>query len=370
MGCAEKIGRGALRLSDTIQFPWAKIIAIITLLILLVPSVLPAGENKTLVADFNSDGIKDTLKTRYDGGSGFSFTVVTLTDGRTKETFKYEACQGFGNFFQITPIDDKLLRKENEGFKKVIEKTIFGNYKYNDPDTSLEWLLDAYANNMQTKHDELFSQIILFTPRWIRGEMNIPESYCTVLPAERLSGIHRMLNEKSAAFNRNHNQGWLCYGAHNHGKPVLAARDDKHNVYRTAHAVILQSKGQYCWVFINDEDLMNGPQKLRWESIAKVAIVGDLVFIQHRNGRNTAEDHLFVVDYNKGIVGRFKQNVFRPEKGGENVFSTNREFFIIQSGKDVIKVSLAKIRQTLERQLSGTNTTHVTDHTRPVNKKQ
>lgn len=353
MGCAEKIGRGAPRNTDTMQFQWAKIMAIITLLALLVPPVLPASENKTLVADFNSDGIKDTLKTRYDGGSGFSFTVATLTDGRTKENFKYEAGGGFGNFFRITPIDDKLLRKENEGFKKTIEKIIFGNYKYNDPDTSLEWLLDAYANNKQIKHDELFSQIILFTPRWIKGEMNIPESYCTILPAERLSGIYRLFNEKSAAFNRNQNQGWLCYGAHNHGKPVLAVKDDKYSVYRTAHAVMLRNKDQYCWVFINDEDLMDGPQKLRWESIAKIAIGSGLIFIQHQNGRNTAEDHLFVVDYNKGIVGRFKQIIFHQEKNVESTFLIEGDYLIIPSGKGTKKISLLKIAQTLGRRISA-----------------
>ncbi len=370
MGCTEKIGKGYLRYKDTVQFQWTKIVAIITLLVLLVPSVLPANENKTLVADFNSDGVKDTLKTRYDGGSGFSFTAVTLTDGRTKETFKYEANGGFGNFFRITAIEDKLLRKENEGFKKVIEDIIFGNYKYNDPDASLEWLLDAYANNKKIKHDELFSQIILFTPRWIKGEMSIPESYCAVLPAEQLSRIYRLLNNKSAAFNKNRNLGWLCYGAHNHGKPVLVAKDDKHNVYRTAHAVILRDKDQYCWVFINDQDLVDGPQKLRWESIARVAIAGDLVFIQHQNGRDTAEDHLFVVDYKKGIVGRFKQNIFHPEKGGENVFSIDRDFLIIQSGKDVKKVSLVKITQTLERQLSGKIIVPVTAHNQSGKKKR
>ncbi len=65
MGCSEKIVRGALRNTDTIQFQWTKIVAIITLL----ASALPASEKKTLGVDFNSDGKRDTLKTCCDGGT-------------------------------------------------------------------------------------------------------------------------------------------------------------------------------------------------------------------------------------------------------------------------------------------------------------
>jgi hypothetical protein len=318
-----------------------KKVFIFIILILLAYEKSFCGEPTVIIRDFNRDGYEDRLERFYDGGSSFGGNFVSLTDGKTREKYNYNSWGSFGQFLLLIPFDNRLLKSENKGFKEAIEEALFPDIRHGSIENSLGWLINAYLTTQMRPSNELFSQKISFKLSWTEGKIVVPSSYYFVTSDEKLFKRYPIYQEDNPKYDQHHGQGWLVYYAHNHRGLELVQFSDIFKVFKTAHGVILSRGDQYCWVFINDEILTDGPPKLRWPSIKKVVISNELVFIHHMGG----EEHLFIVDYSKGIVGRLKGDKFSGENSD---FEIRNNQLTIRVGSKIEKMDLERVRSNLK----------------------
>jgi hypothetical protein len=301
----------------------------------------PQGHEEVTAKDFNGDGYIDTLKSSSDGGSGFGGDSVTLRDGKSGESYTYTTLGSYGEILRFIPFDDRLLEPGSRGFKEALERALFRDIGPGALEGSLAWLLDAYASSEAPSGEGLFSQKLHFKPRWTEGPASVPDSYFIVTTDASLFRRLPVSLEGNPEFDQKHHQGWLVYYAHNHqGLEEVASSGDV-RVFQSAHGVALSEEGRFCWVFVNDEILTNGPDKLRWPSIKKVALADGIVFIHHV-GR---EEHLFLVDYRAGVAGRLKKTIF-PVTEGDFAVRDGRLF--IGRGAGPLSLSVDIIKEGLK----------------------
>ena len=300
-----------------------------------------AGHEKVTKKDFNGDGLIDTLRRFSEGGSGFGGDFVILKDGKTGEEYAYNNWGSYGQFLRLIPFDNRLAKPESKGFKEALGQALFMDIPLGPLESSLAWLVDAYSKSVTDPDAPLFSQKIHFQPRWTEGEVLPPASYYLVTSDETLFRNYPIYQEDNPEYDSAHRQGWLVYYSDNHQafEPVFASGDVR--IFKSAHGVVVSEDGRSCWVFINDEVLADGPPKLRWPSIGKVLLSGGLIFIHHTGG----VEHLFVVDYRKGVAGRLKEELF-PGAGGD--FDVRDGHMIVRKGTAEITIDLAALKENLK----------------------
>jgi len=302
------------------------------------------GQEKVIKEDFNGDGSIDTLTSLSGGGSGFGGDSVSLKDGRTGRIFSYSTWGSYGQFLRLIAFDNELTKPENKGFKEALEQALFSGIPQRSIEDSLAWLVDAYSLSPQGPDGPgvaLFSQTIRFLPRWTEGETVLPGSFYCVTSAEALFRRFPAYQEDNPPYDPEHRQGWLVYYGANHQNLEPACASDAVRVFKSAHGVIVSEGGRSCWVFVNDEALTDGPAKLRWPSVKKVLIAEGLVFIQHAG----EEEHLFIADYRRGVVGRLEAGLFPGAGGG---FEVRDGRLTVQHGTKSQAVSFETIKAALK----------------------
>jgi len=71
---------------------------------------------------------------------------------------------------------------------------------------------------------------------------------------------------------------------------------------------VAKKGNKYKWLFISDIELVGAPDKLRWESIAKVDIVKNYIILEQVTPPAT-ESTLFVINIESGLLGKLKYSV-------------------------------------------------------------
>jgi len=299
------------------------------------------GQEKVTKKDFNGDGFVDTLTCLSEGGSGFGGEFVSLKDGRTGKTYAYNNWGSYGQFLRLIPFDDRLAKPESKGFKEALEQALFMDIPLGRLENSLSWLVDAYSKSVTDPDAPLFSQKIHFQPRWTEGEVLPPASYYLVTSDESLFRSYPIYQEDNPAYDSAHRQGWLVYYADNHQAFEPAFASGEVRIFKSAHGVVVREGGRSCWIFVNDEVLADGPPKLRWPSISKVVLSEGLIFIHHAGGI----EHLYAVDYHRGVVGRLREDIF-PGSGGD--FDVRDGRLTIRHGSKQETVSLDALKGGLK----------------------
>jgi hypothetical protein len=103
---------------------------------------------------------------------------------------------------------------------------------------------------------------------------------------------------------------------------VLASQNKLYKIYTTRHDVVAQSDKGYKWIYINNESLTGGPQKLRWNSIKAVKLIDNLVFIH--TSCTIHVNQVFVADIENNVVYRLKLDI------DENFIYNSDECFNIE----------------------------------------
>jgi hypothetical protein len=299
------------------------------------------GQEEVKKKDFNGDGFVDTLTCLSEGGSGFGGDFVTLKDGKTGEEYAYNNWGSYGQFLRLIPFDDRLASHENRGFREALEQALFKDIQLGPLENSLAWLVDAYSKSVTDPDASLFSQKIHFQLRWTEGEVLPPASYYLVTSDETLFRSCPIYQEDNSVYDAAHRQGWLVYYADSHQDLELAFASGDVRVFKSAHGVVVSEGGRSSWVFVNDEVLADGPPKLRWPSISKVVLSEGLIFIHHAGGI----EHLYVVDYHRGVVGRLREDIF-PGSGGD--FDVRDGHMIVRKGTAEKTIDLAALKESLK----------------------
>jgi hypothetical protein len=291
------------------------------------------AEERVEQADFNGDGVQDTLTVACAGGSAFSGCRVTATDGRTKQDYGSEYHASFGSMLAGFPIPNNMATEPGKGFLKALEKGL-GMPKA-PVDGSLAWLLDAVTYGRQAHKAGPFAWRGHFTPRWKKGPVVIPENHHVLVGKQRWDLLAKRLidMEQIAPAERGRilgsGQGWILYFAHNHKtrkvRTLNLSKGGKLTL--TAHGVAYERDGRHCWLWVSDQTLA-GPDKLRRPSVGKVQMSGGLLFVQVDQG--LAGKALMAVNVKTGWFG--KLNVDRLS--GWRVDKKRLTVRVIKEGKN------------------------------------
>lgn len=295
-------------------------------LLLVIISFHTIGQDITVkIKDFNNDGIPDTLKSFYDGGSGFGGWFYEIINGKTKEIYSFDTFGCFCEIKRCIIIPKELQKDENSKFLEAINKECFSNIK-ETPDPSLQWIINSNLSHKVLRDTTRFDLLITPDSSWNKGKIQLPGWYCIAVEGETLYKLYSSHSKIPDWFNRNENyKGYLCYGGHNHYRNpsndslLLCDFNINYKVYRTSHGILIKNRDDlYKWIFVSDVHLTGAPDKLRWESIEKVILIDNYVVI-HQCLPLSDIIQVFVVNIESSVCGRLKfkfqkKVFFEPEK--------------------------------------------------------
>jgi len=277
-------------------------------------------EKSFIVVDFNHDGVVDTLRSFYLGGSGFGGRSVTVINGKTNETFEFDTYGCFCSIKKTVLIPPVLNDPGNILFLDVMKKEILPEEK-SFPDASLRWIIDATFSKKDLKKSKYFDLIIDSRTEWSKGPVELPSTYYISLKGDTLNQLIVKDPDFPEWYDKKTNRGFLIYYGHNHFSKrltdslLLVTGDRNYEVYRSSHGVLIKKDESYKWVFISDVDLTGAPGKLRWRSIGSVELLDKYIIIKQELLPNESYK-LFLINIETGICGRFKFDFYAEVRTG------------------------------------------------------
>lgn len=149
------------------------------------------------------------------------------------------------------------------------------------------------------------------------------------------------------------NEGFLGYYASNHlgYRPAdslnIAYSDGINNVYTTQHGVFVESALGYKCLFISDFGLTGGPEKLRWESISDLQIIGNYIVLKQSLFPAVAYN-IFIINIASGRVGRIKHRAFDKDDGIDDALNIENGRIIIDNQNRNQSFNLKEIFKELD----------------------
>ncbi len=314
-----------------------QIIKTISFLIVFISFQAFGQEASVKISDFNGDGIPDTLKSFYQGESGFGGKFCEVTNGKTKEIYELNTWGSFCQIKKCIIIPPALNKVENFKFLEAMNKEILPNKK-NKPDASLQWIINSTFSNKILTNNKYFDLVIFNHSLWNDEKLQLPSTYYIYLEGDSLNKFYDTV-EAPDWFNKNESKGYLIYYGHNHyrnpSKDSLLLIDSNINyeVYRTSHGVLIKKDKLFKWVFISDAELTGAPEKLRWESIKRVQLIDNYIIIQQCLPP-TDDYNLYLVNIESGICGKLKFDFYNKE----SIIPEKDNTFLIQSDTIIFSI--------------------------------
>lgn len=274
-------------------------------------SLISISQSKNTSKDFNKDEVIDRVTLSEDGGSAFSSTGVSYTDGKTKSKYDFSVLYSFGSFFSIGNAPNILGKPGREELGKLL----FSRKMSSKIDPSLQWLIDACSNKAEVRPSELIDFSTKYHPVWIEGNPVLPDDYFVVLDNSKYPNLLKNVEGSPEYDGKTYKSDyfWLTYTPQNHkGKPNdfnITQADSGYQLLTTSHGVILKAGLKYSWIFINDDKLFAANEKLRWPSISEAQMFNGFVLI--RQTVNTGVTNLFIVNPKSGWVVRVSNELMQ-----------------------------------------------------------
>lgn len=331
--------------------------ALIILIYMISCQVYGQRDIKVSVDDFNKDGVVDTLKSFYEGGSGFGGRYVQVINGKTNETHELTNDGCFCEIKRTILIPPELIKTENRLFLETIKEQLLPEKK-NVPEASLDWIIKSSCSNVKLDSNAFFDLIIDPQTDWFNKEFEYPYNYYLEMEGDTLAQLYDTPYEAPEWFNKKEGKGFLVYYAHNHYRNKsgdslsLSDSNSLYKAFHTSHGVLVRKGDLYKWIFISDVSLTGAPEKLRWESIKMVTLL-DKYLIVEQDLPPTATNRLFVINIETGICGRLKYDFSNSGNDIDNEMETfliQEESIILSSEKKQITYKLKDIFKELETQ--------------------
>lgn len=295
-------------------------------ILLISPFLMTSQTVERIEKDLNQDGFHDILESYYDGGSGFGGTYVTLTDGSTVKKHEINSYGCFCDIKKVILIPQELLQNKNKPFLEALKSELLPK-RATEADPSLQWLITAHLNHKFLIEHPIFDLVIESPIYWISGEMKLPGSYYIEIDGEKIQALYKQETEYPEDIIFSADQAWLNYYGHNHKSNskesfILAAESDSFKAYKTSHGLVLQKDDAYSWVFVSDHNLTGSPDKLRWESIGEVEIMGKYIIFRMIHSREFSNP-IFIINSENGKTARLKTDDYidKPFKLENNKIS-------------------------------------------------
>jgi len=264
------------------------------------------------IDDINSDGAIDTMKSFYDGGSGFGGKFIEIVDGMTNEVIELNTYGCFCRIKNVVLFPPVLNKPENEDLFKAIRNEILPAQDL--PDASLRWLINGTYYSKILKDNKYFDFIIDPRASWNKGDIKLPGTYYSILEGDTLRKLYENIDQLPEWYDSKTSKGCVIYYGHNHyrnpsGDSLMFMNSNRdYEVFRTSHGVVVKKDTLYKWVFVSDVDLTGAPNKLRWESIKKVKLIDNYLLIQQYFPLMDTYN-IYTVNIETGICGRIKSDI-------------------------------------------------------------
>jgi hypothetical protein len=309
-------------------------------------SLISISQAKNTSKDFNKDGVIDRVTISEDGGSAFSSTGVSYTDGKTKRKYEFSVLYSFGSFFAIGNAPNILSKPGREELGKLL----FSKKLASKIDPSLQWLIDACSNKAEVKPSELIDFSTKYNPVWIEGNPVLPDDYFVLLENSKYPNLLKNVEGSPEYDGKSYKSDyfWLTYSPHNHkGKSddfKIIQSDSGNQLLTTSHGVILKASLKYSWIFINDDKVFEANEKLRWPSINEAQMFNDFVLI--RQAINTGATNLFIVNPKSGFVLRLSNELMQVNSVEKMEIDKLKEAVELSDSEDKkYTLTLSKIKE-------------------------
>lgn len=342
-----------------LNFKELKILKIMRILVIILfcaiyTQLSAQGDEKVQIKDFNRDGVVDTLKTKYEGGSGFGGIFLELINGKTNEVHQATNFSSFGDIRYTVVLPPELDEIEDRPFIDIIKSELLPKNK-KTPEGSLNWIIKGMQSNIELADNPFFDLIIDPQLRWEVGEIQLPSNYYIDIAGDFMVSLGNISNDHNQYDLGKDSQGFLCYNARNHYRSEsgdsldFSGGNHIFKVFHTSHGVVVKKGDLNKWVFVNDRSLTGGPEKLRWASVKSVQIYNQYLILHHL-AESPVNNQFFIINIETGICGRLKFNMWNPsdeyihrmqspyvkERTGEIIFDSEAgEFTYIL--KDIFK---------------------------------
>ncbi len=307
----------------------------------------------TISEDFNKDGYTDTLRSYYDGGSGFGGIYAGLTDGKTGEVFEMSTAACFCALKIVSLIPPELNKLENSSFLKAIKDEILPPERQS-PDPSLKWIIESSFSNYKPDQNTFFDLIIDPQLNWEKGVPELPDIYYMPVQGDTLSKLYSG-EDMPEHINPEENHGFLIYYGHNHYRSLsgdslrLADENKTYQIYMTSHGILAKKGDAYKWLFLSDIDISGAPEKLRWESIGDINLIGKYMIVK-QNLPPFDSYSIYVLNIETGICGRLKYDFQDTNDYDENDnFVIHKNTVIINTNGTGETIKLKTIFKALEK---------------------
>jgi hypothetical protein len=220
------------------------------------------------VHDFNKDGAIDTLKSYYEGGSGFGGRFVSIINGKTNEIYELTNDGCFCEIKHTVLIPPELNKTENVLFLETIKKHLLPE-KRTVPEASLDWIIQSSYSNVELDNNSFFDLIIDPQTSWINKKFEFPYYYYIEIEGDTLDQLYYPAYEPPEWYNKRDAKGFLIYYGNNHNinksgdNLKLSDSSSLYKIFHTSHGVVVKKGNLHKWLFISDVSITGAPEKLR-----------------------------------------------------------------------------------------------------------
>jgi hypothetical protein len=269
---------------------------------------LQAQTDETEIKDFNQDGVNDTLKVWYDGGSGFGGYYVKAQNGKTGQIYEMDTWTCFCEIKTIVPLPPDFDSSENAPFYKAITSKLFPTIK-DDIDPTLDWIIQANLKSIKPEDDSLFDLILPVELTWIGDKIQKPSNY-QVLVDDLLIRTMYSPSKEPPSWIGEAKSGFLAYYPHNHELQVkaLPSNMEGYSFLQGKHSLIYKNEDKEAVVFITDHSLTSGPERLRDPSLAHFESSGEYAFFTVSEASEPSY-RIYLIHLNRGTIARLKQTL-------------------------------------------------------------
>lgn len=288
----------------------------LTILLLLISSLLKAQRDvKVFKEDFDGDGnIEELVVNSYLGE--VDFALLTYDDGLKKCTLNIRPQKKHPSLINTVPLCNDLLLPKYKRITQFVDSIIFNSPASKSLDPTLGWVLDVYSSKKKLKNHPYFTSYARFKPKIKKTHYESPTPHRLLVKGKLVKKINKM-HEKCDTTTKS----WITFDANKLTKarqitefnlepvwPQFIDSISSMSVNKTGHSVYLEKDTAHQIIFVSDGVLFQNLQKLEWESIQEVQPYKNY-FLILTHPYPAIENKLFLVDYKKGYVFEFRNDV-------------------------------------------------------------
>jgi hypothetical protein len=246
----------------------------------------------------------------------------------------------------VIPFPPEAGLPEHKPFYDALAEKLFPEIQA-EPDPTLDWIIQANLKAIIPNKDDLFDLILPVRPSWSSRLIENPLKFQIKVDDVIIESAYHPMEEPPEWINVS-KEGYLVYYGNNHDLHLEQIKEENGEaiLWRGKHSLILKRGSDEAVLFVTDNALTSGPEKLRESSISGLVTSGGFAIFTVSESPEPSY-RIFVADLNSGMVARLKETL--SGYGGKIFVEENNIFD--QEGNIVVEDISAILTNLLERNL-------------------